>query len=358
MKKFLLVFLTILLIFVPDSLSINSTVIESDYTSTLYKTASNYITDFNAATKQLRDALSNHEDYCEVRFASKTEQEEDIYDSLMNAAQDHTGIPYQGDYLKWNMYHHNIKTSFFDVNNEYYYLFQINAYYMTTAEQEKEFQKKADELIKSFDFKPETSEYEKIKVIYDYICKNVSYDYAHLKDEDYYLQYTAYAALINKKAVCQGYASLFYYLCLSVNVDCRIITGISHGENHAWNIVCINGTYYNIDCTWDSSNSEKEYFLCNDTSFKDHKSNKEYLTESFLKQYPKSSQSFKTDKADMNGDGKINSEDLVFMAKLISGKYCIDELSLYSADLNHDNKVDKNDLQILSDFICGITKSF
>lgn len=44
-------------------------------------------------------------------------------------------------------------------------------------------------------------------------CKNVTYDYASLKNPNYLLKHTAYAALMNKTAVCQGYAALRLEYC-------------------------------------------------------------------------------------------------------------------------------------------------
>ena len=72
--------------------------------------------------------------------------------------------------------------------------------------------------MKSLDLSNKT-DYQKVKAIYDYICSNVTYDHDNLNDESYSLKYTAYAALINKTAVCQGYASLFYRLALDAGVD-------------------------------------------------------------------------------------------------------------------------------------------
>ena len=60
------------------------------------------------------------------------------------------------------------------------------------------------------------------------------------------LKYTAYAAMINKTAVCQGYASLLYRLLLECGVDCRVVTGYGNGGRHAWNIVEVDGKYYNV----------------------------------------------------------------------------------------------------------------
>ena len=61
--------------------------------------------------------------------------------------------------------------------------------------------------------------YQKVQAIYNWITANVKYDYSHLNDPAYWLQYTAYAAAVQKKAVCQGYANLFYRLA---NDACKL----------------------------------------------------------------------------------------------------------------------------------------
>jgi transglutaminase/protease-like cytokinesis protein 3 len=81
------------------------------------------------------------------------------------------------------------------------------------------------------------TDYEKVRGIYDYICNNVVYDYENLEDDTYQLKYTAYAALVNGTAVCQGYALLFYRLALEAGLDARYVTGTANGDNHGWNIV-------------------------------------------------------------------------------------------------------------------------
>ena len=100
--------------------------------------------------------------------------------------------------------------------------------------------------------------YQKVKAIYDWITRNVRYDEKNKDDNSYYLKYTAYAAAINKEAVCQGYTNLFYRLANDAGIDCRIITG----GNHAWNIVRMDdGKYYCMDATWDEGRSSYSYFL-------------------------------------------------------------------------------------------------
>ena len=100
--------------------------------------------------------------------------------------------------------------------------------------------------------------YQKVEAIYDWITEKVRYDYSHLNNNSYLLQFTAYAAVRNRTAVCQGYANLLYRLANDAGIDCRIITG----GNHAWNIIQMNdGKYYCMDATWDEGKNSYSYFL-------------------------------------------------------------------------------------------------
>lgn len=65
----------------------------------------------------------------------------------------------------------------------------------------------------------------------------------------------------SKKAICEGYASLFTYLCAMTDLPAVIIPGTSktsHTEigklptegDHTWNAVKINGAWQLIDVTW------------------------------------------------------------------------------------------------------------
>ena len=112
-----------------------------------------------------------------------------------------------------------------------------------------------------------SSAVEKEKYIHDYICSNTVYD------EDSPLNQSAYSALTSSHSVCAGYARAFQIACERVGIPCYYVTGTSKGVNHAWNIVCIDGNYYNVDLTWDdviADNFSKPsyiYFNKNDAAF-------------------------------------------------------------------------------------------
>ena len=159
--------------------------------------------------------------------------------------------------------------------------------YYTTAEQEAELTQAVNNALAGLNLAGKT-DYEKIKSIHDYICDNVDYDYEGLEDSTNTIKYTAYSALIYGKAVCNGYTMLFYRMCMDAGIPTRIITGYGKDDAHAWNIVELDGYYYNIDTTWDgqSSVTKQTYFLKCTGDFPYHTRDEEYLTEEFNTAFP------------------------------------------------------------------------
>ena len=61
----------------------------------------------------------------------------------------------------------------------------------------------------------------------------------------------AYGALVEGRAVCEGYARAMAYLCRKAGINCEIISGTAKNVSHMWNMVEVDGKWYNIDLTWD-----------------------------------------------------------------------------------------------------------
>ena len=199
----------------------------------------------------------------------------------------HTGVPTEGDYLLFQYGGYQCSMSYSGDGQYYYITYTYTMTYYTTAEQESEMDAAATAVISSLSLDGKSS-YAKLCAIYDYICGNVTYDYANLNDSSYKLKYTAYAALINKTAVCQGYAVLFYRLALMAGVDARVVRGTGNGGGHAWNIARIGSLYYDLDSTWDAGRSVYAYFLRCEANFGDHIRDEQYTTEEFNSAYPMS----------------------------------------------------------------------
>lgn len=93
------------------------------------------------------------------------------------------------------------------------------------------------------------TEYEKVLKIHDLIVNTTEYVYTGL-----YEQHNLYGVLVDKKAVCQGYANAFSYFCQLEGIQCVNVNGKA-AENdtewHEWNRVKVDGKWYNMDVTWD-----------------------------------------------------------------------------------------------------------
>ena len=101
--------------------------------------------------------------------------------------------------------------------------------------------------------KPEMSDYEKEKVIHDFIVNNTIYDNRYFNEDKTTPpeSHTVYGVLIEGVAVCEGYAKTMKYLLDEVGIESMIISGIAKDENHAWNLVKLDDDYYHVDSTWD-----------------------------------------------------------------------------------------------------------
>lgn len=104
------------------------------------------------------------------------------------------------------------------------------------------------------------SEFEIELYLHDYLANKVAYTleatYAH----------DAYGALVEGKAVCEGYARAFQYLLMQAGIPSYVVTGESKGEAHAWNLVKIDGEYYYVDLTWDDQGNDNFYAYFNVTT--------------------------------------------------------------------------------------------
>lgn len=67
--------------------------------------------------------------------------------------------------------------------------------------------------------------------------------------------YTAYGALVEGRAVCEGYSRAMQLLLHRVGIPCTLVTGQAKetDEEHMWNLVTVNGRNYHLDVTWDDS---------------------------------------------------------------------------------------------------------
>lgn len=143
--------------------------------------------------------------------------------------------------------------------------------------------------------------YEDIKMVHDYLIDKVEYDTTISKNNIYNL----YGALVNGEAVCEGYARAFKYIMDELEIPCIMVIGKatnSEGktENHAWNYVQLDGTWYAIDVTWDdpiitggwlTQRNKYKYFLKGSKEINsDHLANGKFSDKGMLFKYPELSE--------------------------------------------------------------------
>jgi hypothetical protein len=96
------------------------------------------------------------------------------------------------------------------------------------------------------------NDFQKEVALHDYVVNNTVYDSKNLEantlPDD---SFTAYGVFFKKVAVCQGYSEAMYRLLNAAGVSTKIVTGTANGVPHAWNLVSINGAYYQLDSTFD-----------------------------------------------------------------------------------------------------------
>ena len=125
-----------------------------------------------------------------------------------------------------------------------------------------EFEDKAALIVEEANKQP--TDYEKLKYIHDWIADNTVYLDDDTKDEIR----TADGPILSGIALCSGYTRAFQYLAQSLGFDCIYVSGIGNTISHAWNMVELDGEWYNVDVTWDDGDTVNyAYFLKGEKTF-------------------------------------------------------------------------------------------
>jgi len=159
------------------------------------------------------------------------------------------------DYLEWNM--SEIAYQYYQTNN--LLKIEFTAKYLTTKAQEIYVDENVKTILASI-LKINMTDDEKLFAIHQYIIDNVTYDKSLTK-------YTAYNALYDGTAVCQGYSLLMDKMLENAGIRSIIIDGSIPEGTHAWNLVSLDGVWYHVDATNDDENNNK-YYLKTDAFMK------------------------------------------------------------------------------------------
>lgn len=254
-----------------------------------------YFSDYDSAVSYLRKQMVSRETEITLNFPASwfTSHKDGLYWDLLYDAMkcDDSSTGQEGDALLYGYAGCNVSYSTAG------YIKYTMAYH-SNAEQEAKLTEAVAAAMAKLQLNG-LSEAKKITKIHDYICNHVDYAYNSTEEQIY----TAYGALCTGKAVCQGYAVLFYRLCKEAGLSVRIISGTGNGGPHAWNIVRIGSKYYNVDCTWDGQDTAtyNEFLLKSEADFSDHTRESwevagnhylDYTSAEFNAQYPMTEKSW------------------------------------------------------------------
>lgn len=103
---------------------------------------------------------------------------------------------------------------------------------------------------------PDMTDYEKELAVNDYLVFHAEYDPAELEsgpvgapdpDND-----NPYGLLVHGVGICLGYTTTFQLMMDALDIECVTVHGFARGweEEHAWNLVRLEGDWYAVDVTW------------------------------------------------------------------------------------------------------------
>lgn len=325
------------------------------------------------AVAEIRDAMVKRKSALEftLKLSFEVEDWDELTWNLLLLALEETGNPCEGDYLRWQFEGADEGYVIEDEEKGYYNYKPISFY--TTYAQEEAVTSKVNTALAGMKFTDQTTPYMKIRKIYDYICRTVTYDDEHVNDPAYIRQFTAYGAIIDKTAVCQGYSLLLYRMLMEAEIENRMIPS----QCHIWNLVYLRGSYYNVDATWDAEcdQSGYEWFLKGSSSFEQNeehiRENNEmfgdYNSAEFKELYPASQTDYVVQPSDTRDCTHTWSAwETVLkadcMAEGVRGRACtncgLEEYEL-TAKASHKWKYtsNKNNTHTMKCSVCGTSKS-
>lgn len=103
---------------------------------------------------------------------------------------------------------------------------------------------------------------EKEITLYKTIIQNCQYDDEGAKDDQDWRAHSIVGAFLDGEAVCEGYSRALQLLLNRAGIASMVVTGTAGGA-HMWNLVCIDGQWYQADATWDDYGEEPLYRYLN-----------------------------------------------------------------------------------------------
>ena len=124
---------------------------------------------------------------------------------------------------------------------------------------------------------------EAAKAVHDWLVRYCTYNdaAAAARAQNYgdMSPWSSYGALVKKTPVCEGFSLAFLDAMNRLGIPCTIVAQWIGNDGHSWNRIELDGSWYNLDVTWDdgytdptfSATPDTTYFLKSDNWFKTQK---------------------------------------------------------------------------------------
>lgn len=143
------------------------------------------------------------------------------------------------------------------------------------ARKQKKIYKQAAALVEQL-VQESMSDEEKEMALYLWLEENCSYasvEWEQAKKQNFLKSETnsymenatnAYGALVEREALCQGYASAFQLLSHMAGLHVKTVSGYLNGNiPHAWNVIELDGNWYQVDCSNNKNTIFVPFYLYN-----------------------------------------------------------------------------------------------
>ncbi len=191
------------------------------------------------ALGEMMNAIANVEIYCSLSQGIPADKKEEFLTLLTNCT-----MGYTYDANKFKTHTDDATGMIVGVSLSYNLDYSSVTYAQDARDMTAAVRNRVEEIVSAM---PDGTEFEKLKYLYETLILNCTYS------ENAVSPFTAYGALVEGKATCQGYADAMHLLLDAAGFDTVFATGIGEAENvtHKWNYVLLSdGNWYVIDSTW------------------------------------------------------------------------------------------------------------
>lgn len=239
----------------PDKDDIQHTDLDPDDNTDLFQNVSNDCDAPDEMKACILQALTDTEDYVELYVDASVFSSDVLYDVIFNQICEEYMIETMG-MQRYSYTTMPVQQNRFALKVDFEY-FQGKYSLDEVKNMKEQTLDKAKEIVRDLDLANKSAS-DCVYAVNEYLCDNCVYPASEPYSSE---SHTPYGALIEKSAVCEGYArasQLIFSLC---NMDSYYVVGDTSAGGHAWNLVKVDGQYYQLDVTWNDVDSNPNMYL-------------------------------------------------------------------------------------------------